>query len=110
MGQVWSKANFDGTNAVGHYGGRGSVLAVTAQNPLVPANLNQDPAPVSVDAPNSPGCNDTSDRVRGFYSRHSGGAHFCMGDGATRFISENIDQSVYRALSTINGGEMISEF
>jgi prepilin-type N-terminal cleavage/methylation domain-containing protein len=29
--------------------------------------------------------------VRGFSSNHVGGAHFVMGDGAVRFISENID-------------------
>ena len=33
MGQVWSKADFDGTSGNGNEGGRGSCLAVTAQNP-----------------------------------------------------------------------------
>ena len=32
MGQVWSKADFDGINATGFEGGRGSALAVTSQN------------------------------------------------------------------------------
>ncbi|GAB4147160.1 MAG: hypothetical protein Tsb009_20200 [Planctomycetaceae bacterium] len=110
MGQVWSKADFDGTNEAGHQGGRGSVLAVTAQHPNLITRLNKVPADVSVDAIDSLGCNDTSDRVRGFYSRHPGGAHFSMGDGAVRFISENINQTVYQALSTINGGETIGDF
>ena len=30
---------------------------------------------------------------RGFHSKHDGGAHFGMADGAVRFISENIDHS-----------------
>jgi hypothetical protein len=33
MGQVWSKADFDGSGRGAFQGGRGSVLAVTAQNP-----------------------------------------------------------------------------
>ena len=44
-------------------------------------------------------------------SYHTGGAHFTLGDGSVRFISQNIDMSTYRALSTRNGGEVLkSEF
>jgi len=39
--------------------------------------------------------------VRGFSSNHVGGAHFVMGDGAVRFISENIDY-VKSAVSVAN--------
>ena len=59
MGQVWSKADFDGFNETGHHGGHGSVLAVTAQNSGVDgrfstsddilALLNENPASVSID-------------------------------------------------------------
>lgn len=45
-----------------------------------------------------------------FGSWHEGGAFFTMGDGAVRFISENIDLNLYKALSTKQGGEMIGEF
>jgi prepilin-type N-terminal cleavage/methylation domain-containing protein/prepilin-type processing-associated H-X9-DG protein len=45
-----------------------------------------------------------------FGSRHSGGAHFVMGDGAVRFISESMDLGLYQALGTRNGGEVIDEF
>ncbi len=45
-----------------------------------------------------------------FMSQHVGGAQFAMCDGAVKFVSENIDLSVYRGLSTISGGEVIGEF
>ncbi len=42
-----------------------------------------------------------------FQSAHAGGAHFLMVDGSARFVSETIDHGVYRAVSTIAGGETI---
>ncbi|MFQ5731895.1 MAG: DUF1559 domain-containing protein [Planctomycetaceae bacterium] len=110
MGQVWSSADFDGTGGAGFHGGRGSALAVTAQNPNLPAPLNRLPIDVSID--NSPGasCNSPDDRVRNFHSMHTGGAHFLLGDGSVRFVSENINQKLYQALSTIAGGEVTGEF
>ncbi len=40
-----------------------------------------------------------------FGSYHVGGAQFTLADGSARFISENIDLGVYRALGTRAGGE-----
>ncbi len=45
-----------------------------------------------------------------FRSDHTGGGHFTMVDGSVQFISENIDLGVYRALGTIQGGEVIGQF
>tara|TARA_R110002111_G_scaffold1157_1_gene8176 strand:- start:37671 stop:38621 length:951 start_codon:yes stop_codon:yes gene_type:complete len=45
-----------------------------------------------------------------FASAHTGGAHFLLGDGAVRFLSENIDLATYRNLSSVNGGEVLGEF
>lgn len=45
-----------------------------------------------------------------FGSYHVGGAHFTMGDGTVRFISENIDFKLYQAIATRKGGEVVSDF
>lgn len=45
----------------------------------------------------------------GFRSLHTGGAHFLMGDGSVRFVSENIDGSSYRAMASRDGGEVTGE-
>jgi prepilin-type processing-associated H-X9-DG protein len=39
-------------------------------------------------------------------SLHPGGVNVTMGDGAVRFVSEAIDRTVWRAVGTINGGEV----
>ena len=70
-------------------------------------------------------------QTRGFSSTHVGGAHFLMGDGAVRFISDNIDHkpnsigaataatghgtsafvdSTFEYLLTIANGEVVGEF
>jgi hypothetical protein len=45
-----------------------------------------------------------------FGSVHEGGAHFCMGDGSARFISENINIAVFCFLGSKNAGEVTGEF
>jgi prepilin-type N-terminal cleavage/methylation domain-containing protein len=84
--------------------------------------------------PNSPSCvTDASfwqQNARGIYSatsKHTGGVHLLMGDGAVRFVSENIDAGnssapdvrtrggrsnygVWGALGSVAGGETVGEF
>ncbi len=117
MGQVWSSADFDGINAAEKHGGRGSVLAVTLQDPGpdgidgtaddTTAPLNREPADVSIDFVPNDTCGHASDRIRNFISNHPAGAQFLLGDGSVRTVSENIDDKIYREVSTIGGGEMI---
>jgi prepilin-type processing-associated H-X9-DG protein len=63
---------------------------------------------------------------RAFHSYHVGGAHFLMGDGSVKFISENIDHTdtnfvaspsnlygpygTYQRLSGINDGQVLGDF
>lgn len=43
-------------------------------------------------------------------SRHVGGVHTLLCDGAVRFTSDSIDINVWRALGTRKGGELIGDF
>lgn len=45
-----------------------------------------------------------------FGSYHVGGANFTLADGSARFISENVDLTLYRALGSMSGGEVIGEY
>jgi prepilin-type N-terminal cleavage/methylation domain-containing protein len=77
--------------------------------------------------PNGPSCypgGDNPSNAWGIFtpsSYHTGGVHVVLGDGAVRFISENIDCGnygvapnpnfgIWGALGTIRGGETIGEF
>ena len=55
--------------------------------------------------PNSP-----SQHFDDFSSFHTGGAHFLLGDGSVRFVSENIFDGTYRALHTRANNEMLGDF
>ncbi len=45
-----------------------------------------------------------------FSSLHRGGSHFVLGDGSVRFVSENIDFTLYKNLSSIADGKIVGEF
>ena len=41
-------------------------------------------------------------------SKHPGGVNLLLADGSVRFIKDSIDRTVWRAMGTISGGEVIS--
>jgi len=43
-----------------------------------------------------------------FGSNHTGGCNFALGDGSVRFITQNIDMSIYKAIASIDSGEVAS--
>ncbi len=43
-----------------------------------------------------------------FRSRHPGGLQFAYADGSVHFVPQTIDLATYRALSTIQGGEVVA--
>ena len=55
------------------------------------------------------GTRTVSDRFS-LSSPHEGGVHILMGDGAVRFLSENVDTNTYLWLNDENDGNVIGEF
>jgi prepilin-type N-terminal cleavage/methylation domain-containing protein len=51
-----------------------------------------------------------STRLASFRSDHVGGAHFSLGDGSVRFVSENIDRAMLNSLATRAGAETVGEY
>ncbi len=47
--------------------------------------------------------------VMGFRSLHTSGANFAFCDGSVHFVSDGIDSYVYRAMSSRNGGEIVTD-
>ena len=54
--------------------------------------------------------NDPAAHFDDYSSLHEGGTQFVLADGHVRFISENMNLFVYRAVGTVSGGEVIGEF
>ena len=117
MGQIWTKADFDGGCNGEHRGGHGSVLAVTAQNfgkdgvvsdddPLAP--INQEPVLCSIDFRPGSECADQQDRIRGFFGFHQG-AHFVYLDASVRMVTDLVSPAVYVAQSTRDAGDIATE-
>lgn len=49
-------------------------------------------------------------RTTGFSSYHTGGAHFALGDGSVRFLSQNINLGTLNALASRSGGDIIGDY
>jgi prepilin-type N-terminal cleavage/methylation domain-containing protein/prepilin-type processing-associated H-X9-DG protein len=43
-------------------------------------------------------------------SRHSGGVNVALGDGSVQFIRDSIAPATWRALGTMNGGEVVGDY
>lgn len=71
-------------------------------NPSVGVPFPMNPTPVDLPSVS------TERPLYSFQSQHTQGAFFLFGDGNTRFLSQNINQSVFESLSTISGGEVVS--
>jgi prepilin-type processing-associated H-X9-DG protein len=54
-----------------------------------------------------PGAGTTVQRQNGaFGSQHPEGAVFCFADGHVRFVTNNVELTIYQAQSTIEGAEL----
>jgi prepilin-type processing-associated H-X9-DG protein len=43
-------------------------------------------------------------------SRHSGGVNVVFGDGSLHFIRDGVDPLTWKALGTMNGGEVVGDY
>lgn len=94
-----------------------SILAVTSQrgghSPIMDEPMNQRLALAGRDYNRS--CDNGNpamgqfDTLSGFRSLHTGGCNFLFCDGSVHFVRESISPNAYRALSTIAGGETVTE-
>jgi prepilin-type N-terminal cleavage/methylation domain-containing protein/prepilin-type processing-associated H-X9-DG protein len=48
--------------------------------------------------------------MKGFRSSHPGGVQFAFADGSVRFIQDNVDHPIYRALSTRKKGDFAGDY
>ena len=60
---------------------------------------------VSDHTPNHPALH-----IDDFSSWHTGGVHLLFGDGRVRFITQNIDTNVFKAMATRAGNEIMGDF
>jgi prepilin-type processing-associated H-X9-DG protein len=70
----------------------------------------------SCNAPLNYGLGDDPDEIaddwfdaQGFRSKHPGGVQFTLADGSVRFISDAVDNILYRISCTRNGNESTAE-
>ncbi|QDT41814.1 putative major pilin subunit [Gimesia alba] len=68
------------------------------------SSINADPEEIA----GGNGADDT--RCTNWSSSHVGGAHGLLTDGSVRFVSENLDLGINKALVTKAGGETLGEF
>jgi prepilin-type N-terminal cleavage/methylation domain-containing protein len=78
--------------------------AQTAYNHILPPNSR---VPDCVDEWNSSGAGQGAFTAR---SQHPGGVNGVLADGSARFFNESIDLTVWRALATIHGEEVVGAF
>jgi prepilin-type N-terminal cleavage/methylation domain-containing protein/prepilin-type processing-associated H-X9-DG protein len=95
----------------------GSTLGITAVRggftPVFDEPMNNPLVLAAVDYNNA--CDNrgtatrTYDTCSGFRSLHPGGCNFLFADGSVRFMQQTVTPEVYRALSTMAGGEIVPD-
>lgn len=94
---------------LGVFGGAWSdwTTAVHFLRPITPGSCNKDYPPCNrVKGTCVINCNNKWN----LYSFHTGGTHTLLGDGSVRFLSQNIDASIFGRLLIMDDGLTIGEF
>jgi prepilin-type N-terminal cleavage/methylation domain-containing protein len=81
----------------------------TTPNNVNPISIDPDTGQRTTTRPEVEDDPDTA-FVGGFSSFHVGGAHFLFGDGAVRFLSQNIEPTLFRHLGNRHDGELVGDF
>lgn len=107
-------ANTGGWGEGGGYwgGGEGGGFGFTTQYPPNSSVTDQVYACKSTTWPNAP-CQSMSTYTTQrnlARSNHVGGVHCLMADGAVRFVSNNVDTTLFQNLGSCNGGEVVGDF
>jgi prepilin-type N-terminal cleavage/methylation domain-containing protein/prepilin-type processing-associated H-X9-DG protein len=110
MEQSWSAASLSDTSHPWYAG----LFGTTAQYGMAPnprdEPMNNRPGTPSIVGNDTSGTNASGrDYCSGFRSLHPGGCNFLLADGSVRFIAESISPATFRAMSTYDGGETLSE-
>jgi prepilin-type N-terminal cleavage/methylation domain-containing protein/prepilin-type processing-associated H-X9-DG protein len=91
--------------------GLSQLYTQSAPNSSVPDLFFPDAFCTSRPQLNLPCAGSTKERVTAAArSRHPGGVQVLMADGSVRFIHQTINLSVWQAMGSIAGGEVVSEF
>lgn len=107
QGWIIAEMNYDIVVSMGLVGG--SIFGCTVE-PLNKSPVTDTSAVFSALSDCRSSLNGGPHSTSNFRSAHEGGAFFLMGDGSARYVSENMDIGVYRASSTVRGGELLGEF
>jgi len=115
VGESWGGGNYKTSTSYGPWGLSGTHTSCHGYTPsasstaLTSANVAAYSADWGI---NRPYLNDALKRTYAwvFNSGHVGGAHFLMGDGTVRFLSENMDYLVLCKLTYIRDGNVTGEF
>lgn len=93
-------------------GGEGGGFGFTAQFPPNSTVTDQVYSCKSTTWPNAPCQSMSTYSTQRIMARsyHTGGVHATMADGSVRFISSNIDVTVFQNLSTRSGSEIVGDF
>jgi prepilin-type N-terminal cleavage/methylation domain-containing protein/prepilin-type processing-associated H-X9-DG protein len=108
-GCQWNNDNQAGTwiNSWGNLfsigGGVSTITPINEMTPCLQSNRISDPNC-------TPASGDTMQYAYGFKSRHPGGAQFTLADGSVRFITQNINHTMFQFLGGRDEGSPVGDF